>query len=190
MTFFLYIMPFILFFLLVITWMPWRNIFEKLWGNNPLRAKIYVEAGEQITICKGRYYTDTPKGIIYQYKYMKMKQAVIVKFDYPYRYILGCRQIRVQAGQGTASPLGDMSVKQCVVTASTLNAVLEAHIGKELVTTIFGKAVSIMMIIIIAGGIMLIGYFLFKQFIAPGDISPPVQEQQYTPEQLKELTGE
>lgn len=190
MTILIYVVPWILFALLVITWIPWRDVFEKLWGNNPLRAKVYVEAGEQITICKGKYYTDTPKGLIYQYKYMKIKQAVLVGRNYPYRYILGCRQIRVQAGQGTASPLGGMTEKECVVTAGTLNAVLEAHIGKELVTTIFGKAINIMMIIIVAAGIMLIGYFMFKQFIAPGDIQPPVAEQQYTPEQLKELRGD
>ncbi|GAH37491.1 unnamed protein product, partial [marine sediment metagenome] len=187
MTIMLYVMPWLLFVLLVITWVPWRGIFEKLWGNNPLRGKIYVEAGEQITICKGKYYTDTPKGLIYQYKYFKMGQSVIVPFDYPYRYILGCRQIRVMAGQGAAAPLGGMSDKQCVVSGGTLNAVLEAHIGTELARTIFGKTMNIMMIVIIAAGIMFVGYFLFKQFMTPtpGAIQPPAQEQQLTPEQQK-----
>lgn len=185
----LYVIPFILLFLLIIAWVPWRGIFDKLWGNNPFKARVYVEAGEQTTICKGRLQADSPAGLVYAYKYFKRDLSVLVKYNYPYRYILGWRKIRVIAGQGVAAPLEGMAPETCIVSASTLNAVIEAHIGTELARTIFGKTLNIMMIIIMVAGIGLVGYFFMKQFMAPspGTVQPPAQEQQLTPEQQREF---
>lgn len=167
------ILPWILFLGLILTWMPWRSIFERLWGNNPKRAKVYVEAGEQIELCKGKMSTEAPVGARYTYKCFGEWCTVIVPQKYPYRYILGCRQIRVIYGQSTAAPLGGMTDTDIAVSGETLDAIFRAHIGSDLAKTIFGKAVNYMMILMIIGGVLVVGYFLFKQ-LGPGIV--PVQQ--------------
>jgi len=162
------IMPWLMLLLLVIVFVPWRGIFEKIWGNNPKRAKVYVEYGEQIALCKGKFKDDCKKGQRYRYKCFGEWSTVIVPAHYPYRYILGCRQIRVIAGQGTAAPLGGMLDSSVVVSGVTLDAIFRANIGTELAKTIFGKAVNLMMVLIIVGGVALLGFFIFKQMSTGG----------------------
>lgn len=175
---FLRITPWILLLLLIFTWVPWRDVFEKLYGNNPYKAKVYVEAGEQITICKGKYYGDGKRGIFYTYKFKGIWQNVIVPDGYPFRYILGCRQIRVILGQPSAAPLGGMQSNRLNISASQLDQIFKAHIGTELARTIFGKAINVMTILIIIGVIAFAAYFLYKQTQPGGMLAQPVEQQQ------------
>lgn len=172
------VLPWLLLLMLLATWVPWRNIFEKIYGNNPYKAKVYVEAGEQITICKGKYYGDYSKGILYRFKYMGAWNTVIVPAKYPYRYLLGCRQIRVLIGQPVAAPLGGMIASDIKVSSSTLDDIFNAQIGKELAKSIFGKAMNIMTILIIVAVAIFACYFLYKQ-TQPGGMfnNQPISEQ-------------
>ena len=156
----------IILLILIASWIPWRTIFDKVWGNNPTKAKVYVEAGEQIILCQGRLSGDCPQGNVYRFKYFGKWQSVIVPEKYPFRYILGCRQIRLKVGDSVASPLGDMTSSSTRVSSSTLDAIFRAHIGKDLAQTVFGKTFNWMIIIIAVVGIVAVGFFLFRQFIA------------------------
>lgn len=183
------VLPWLMLLLLVAAWTPWRSIFEKLWGNNPKRAKVYVEYGEQIALCKGKFLSDCKKGQRYRYKCYGEWCVVIVPSKYPYKYIFGGRQIRVIAGQGTAAPLGGMPDSSVAVSSATLDAIFRADIGTQLAKTIFGKAVNLMMVLIIVVGVVVLGYFIYKQMSTGGlpglspqpGIEQPVQPQPQQP---------
>lgn len=178
MMIFVKIAPWLILLLLIITWTPWRSIFEKIWGNNPKRAKVYVEAGEQVILCRGKMGADSSKGFRYRYKCFGEWQTVLVSRKYPYRYILGCRQIRVIYGQSTAAPLGGMVDSECVVSGETLDAIFRAHIGADLAKSIFGKALNIMLILMVVGGVLVVGYFFMQQMSSTStSVQPPAIEQ-------------
>ena len=161
---------------LTLTWIPWRDIFEKLWGNNPRRAKVYVEAGEQVTICRGSLRGDCPKGFVYRFKYFGVWNSIIVPVKYPYRYILGCRQIRVIIGMPVAQPLGGMMLNELRVSSTALDAIFKAHIGSDLARTIFGKAFNWMMLLIVGVVLILGGYMVARQFIEVPGVSPGIEQ--------------
>lgn len=181
MIFFIKVVPWILLAGLIITWTPWRSIFEKIFGNNPTRAKVYVEIGEQDELCKGKLIRETPKGFVYRYKCFGVSYSVIVPFDYPYRYVLGCRKIRVIFGHATAAPLGGMATTSVKVSGADLDLILQSKIGAELVKTIFGKAINYLTILIILGVLIFAGYFMMKQFGIIGTPGQPGQPAQQTP---------
>ena len=182
------VLPWLILVLLIITWVPWRTIFERIWGNNPNRAKVYVESGEQIQLCKGKRVEDSTKGFRYRYKCYGEMQTVIVPKKYPYRYILGCRQIRVIHGNSTAAPLGGMVDSDVAVSGATLDAIFRAHIGSDLAKTIFGRTVNFMMILLIIGGVLVVVYFVFKQMnpVTP-PVQPPAIEQPLIPKPISPL---
>lgn len=156
----------------------WREVFEKIWGNNPTKAKVYVEAGEQITICKGVQFGDSSRGVVYRYQYFKIWQSVIVPLDYPYRYVLGRRQIRVLVGQPEAAPLGDFVTSSLPVSSGTLDAIFRANIGLQLAKTIFGKSANYMKMIIVVAIVIVAGYFLYQNMMpkqVPGQV-PGIEE--------------
>lgn len=161
--------------LLIMTWIPFRSIFEHFYGNNPLKAKIYVAVGENEDICKGKYDHDSNHGWVYRYKWHGVYSTVVVPRSYPYVYVLGCRKIRVMAGHATCAPLGGMPSEYWSLSGSQLDDVLRAHIGKDLANTIFGKAVNYMMILIVIGVALFGAYFLLKQSGVIGGPSVPVQ---------------
>lgn len=158
--------------LLIASWVPWRKIFEKYWGNNPTKAKVYVESGEQIILCQGNLVQSTSKAKRFRYKLFNEWQTVLVPSNYPVRYVLGCRQIRVIHGQSSPAPLGGMQESAIIVSPDTLDAIFRAHIGKDLAKTVFGKTLNYMTVIMVIVGMAIAGYFLYQQFMAP-DIKPP-----------------
>lgn len=179
------IAPWVLLLLLVAVWVPWRTIFEKIFGNNPYKARVYVEAGEEIKICMGRYFSDSPRGVVYSYKYQGIRQKIIVPSDYPYKFILGTRQIRAIIGNPVAQPLGGYQPSRLTLGPADLNKVFEAHIAADLAKTIFGKAVNIMAILIIIGALVLAGVFFYKQMQVGGMFyhEPAAQTAPVQPEQ-------
>jgi len=178
-------MPAVVFFIIIIvlvlimtvTWIPWRNVFISIWGNNPLKAKIYIESGEQIDICNGKYAGDTKDGLLYEYKYKKLSAVVFVPFRYPYRYIFGRRKVRVIWGQAHAAPLGGMTQSSVGMTGVTLDNILRARIGAELVKSVFGKAINYMLIMIIIGAFIIGGIFMYNKYIKSPEVSEPAPAQ-------------
>ena len=178
----LMIMPFIMLILLVAVWIDWRKLFEKIWGDNPYKARVYVIAGDKEYPCKGNYAGSTARTILYRYKFNKIWHRVIVKDTYPFIYIQGFRKVRVMIGQSYAAPLEGYHEPECKVGGATLNDVMEAHIGSDLAKTIFGKAINFMTIIIVLAVLFFGGYFMYKNVLSP-NVTPtqpnqPAQQQQ------------
>jgi len=167
------------------TWIPWRRLFEKLYGNNPLKGKVYIEAGEQISVCNGNYAGSVlgknAGGLLYYYKYEGLRATVFVPFTYPYRYVFGRRQIRVIWGQSNAAPLGGMSEAKLGISGDMLDDILRARIGSELVKSIFGKSVKWMTILLLVGALVIASVFMYNNFIKTPDIVPVNTPDQTSP---------
>lgn len=180
------IILFVLLFVLIISIIPYRRLFERFFGNNPYKAKIYVEAGEQVKVCKGKYFADSPDGTVYNYKYFGVSQSVIVPLGYPFRYLEGKRQIRVLAGQTVANKYADGDKPALKVGSSQLNNIFKAHMAEDLAKSIFGKAINMMTILIIIGGVIFGIFFIVKQMqpggaLAPQTTQPPAVTQPVNP---------
>lgn len=189
MWFLLYVMPWILFVLLIVSWMPWRDIFEKIWGNNPNRAKVYVEYGEQTILCKGRKVQGTERTARYRFKCLGVWRTVLVPKSYPMKYLLGSRMIRVVGDASSPSDLGGVTKTSIAVSGDMLDDVFRANIGANLIRTIFGKAIGVMTILIVIGILVFAGYFMYNNILKKQSGQPQPQqgiEQPVQPQQPQE----
>lgn len=182
----------VLFFLTIFLIVPWREIFEKMYGNNPLKAKVYVEAGEQINFSNGSYYGSTEQGVLYTYKYKGIRYCVHVPDNYPFRFVMGRRKIRVEFGHADPSPhgvngkyshkvetleasaLGESVNTKLPISGDALEKILRARVGAELVSSVFGKAVNWVMLVVVFACIVGGGFFIYKNMVAD-KTPPPVQ---------------
>lgn len=184
------ITPIILLFVIILMWIPWRSLFFKMWGDKPDRAKIYVEYGEHVEVCKGYLLTESPKGLIYSYKVYGRNYSVLVPRNYPYRFIFGSREIRVLFGDTVALPLvmaNGQPAKLPDVSPRLLDSVLKSHIGRDLVNTVFGKAVSLFMIFVILAILTVGGYYVYRNYLNPAGSNTGIPAQTITPDQAKDL---
>ena len=176
----LYIVIFLLGVGLVLSAVNWRGVFNKVYGNNPLRAKVYIEIGESIEFVNGSYYGAAFNYAIYSYKFHGREYSVIVPDNYPYRYVVGRRKIRVIFGQSTAAPLGGVNASDIKMSGDTLNLVLRSRIGSELVRSVFGKAINYMVVLVGVAVIGIAGYYVYTNVIKPSMPSENVTQVQKT----------
>lgn len=183
--FMIYVMPWVMLGIMVLINIPWRFMFERLWGNNPDKASVEVEYGDQVIPCKGKKIANetTPAVTTYQYKCRGEMRTVMVEAKYPYRYIMGRRQVRVIGENSEAAPLGDYKSPGTSVSGQMLNIVLQANIGSSLVKSIFGKAISIMTILIILGILAFGGYYVYRNVLQPNQENAPAAQQAPAPAQ-------
>lgn len=109
----------------------WRKIAAKWVANNPARARVYVAAGEQIDTVDGKLYYPGVKGAIYTYRWRKIRLAVYVPCDYPYKYLStsGRRMINVYAGNGAAVSVISKKINEG--KDSTISKEYEAKLARE-----------------------------------------------------------
>lgn len=165
---------------LLLSAINWRGMFNKIYGNNPLRAKVYIEIGESIEYVNGVYSCAALNYAIYSYKYHGREYSVIVPDNYPYRYVVGRRKIRVIFGQSTAAPLGGVNSSDIKMSGDTLNLILRSRIGSELVRSVFGKAINYMVVLVGVAVIGIAGYYVYTNVIKPSMPSENVTQVQKT----------
>lgn len=183
-----------------------RKLVEKWVANNPNKASIYIEAGEQVERVNGKLIYSADIGSMYEYKLHGKSLIVAVPADYPFKFIRGRRKIEVRAGQAlSAYQLKDIQrkaksraeVEKGIFTqaiaepvdlvetgnkqgAYDLNALIKGQVAVELVKSLFGKKVSTWLIVLIIAGVAAIGFFFYNNFLKP-EVPPeqPPMEQQY-----------
>lgn len=189
----------------VLRTIDWYKVFNKVYGDNPAKARVYIEYGEKIESIEGKLYGVLENSILYEFAWGKDKHMVIVKHDYPYMFIHGHRKIRVLPGQAFAAPIAGVSGK--VFQTAPLDEGKSPELGgsRELNVTIRGqtqidmvksikshKATSIMAIILVVAAVGVGLWFFYNNMIKDSDIIPVQQQQQQpTPTQsIEELIEE
>jgi hypothetical protein len=141
---------------------PWRNIIEKHFGNNPQKARVFILFGEQEFPTNGQWVHSDDEGYFYTYKWMKMDYQVFVPAVYPWRFLHGRRRINVVAGQDTASSLGDEKFSG---SGNALDAMIRSKIAVQLVQSVSGNKTIPWVIIAIAAVALIGGYFVVHNFM-------------------------
>lgn len=169
---------------LLIGFIPWRKIGESIFANDPTKAYLYIEFGDEGMDCvEAKYFYSNEKGLKYSYKWRGNDLVVAVPVHYCFRWLHGRRCLRLaHPGDAWASPLGVLSVpKDIQKSAFDLNALVRGHVAVELVRSVYGSSkVSIVVIVIIAIA-LLAGYFIYQNEGLPGIGSNPPAQQQKVP---------
>lgn len=155
--------------------MVWQKEFEKRWGNQPSKARIYIEADEQVVSLAGKMLYTGTKGVIYGYKWDKVECVVCVPFNYPYKFIRGKRMIRVVAGEASARVWDETQLSKDGVFS--VSALVQSHLVRELVKSMSGGGLVLnwKMWLLIAGGVAVAGYVVYSMLIAP-EVEPSLKE--------------
>ena len=150
----------------------WQKEFEKRWGNNPAKARIYIEADEQVVTVDGKMFYTGTKGVIYEYKWDKVDCVVCVPFDYPYKFIRGKRMIRVVAGEASARYWDKQQLS--VDGVYSVSALVRSHLVRELVKSMSGGSeLNWKLWLLIIGGVLVGGFVIYNMMVAP-EVEPPL----------------
>ena len=155
---------------LILSWVDWRKWIERWFGNKPTKARVYVETDEQVEVINGKMLYAGTKGLIYQYHWQKENCVVCVPFDYPYKYLNGRRQIRVHCGESSGRKWDEKPLASEGVFS--VSALVESHLVREAVLAMTAKKANPMLWILLIGGLLLVGYFAYSQFVAPAEVAP------------------
>lgn len=161
----------------VILQLPWRKWLEKKFGDNPLKARVYVTVGNKEFPANGELKKIGLKWLEYHYKWENKMRIVIVPKEYPVIYVAGSgrRKIRVMAGELTAVPCdGTNSVVFGQVEYETL---VKSGIAVEVVNSLTGKKAVSWVILIVIVVIAVGGYMLFKNMNKSPEIPLPTANQ-------------
>lgn len=158
--------------IIVVGRIDWYKFFEKRYGYNPARAKVYLKCDKAINIVHGKLdHSDAEKGDIYLYEFQKQKLSVCLPPGYPHENILGYRRVEQVFGESVAryfrsenlAPEGVFSVSALVRSDLVTKAV-------NSMTTSKGFPLKWLLII---GGIGVVGFVAYK-LLFPGAPEPEV----------------
>lgn len=155
---------------LLMSLIDWRKIFERLFGNNPMKARVYVETDEQVEVMNGKMVYSGTKGMMYQYHWQKENCVVCVPFDYPYKYLNGRRMIRVRCGE--VSPRAWDGKPLASEGVFSVSALVYSHLVREAVMAMTSKKQTPWLWIMIISGVLLAGYILYTYVLAPQSEAP------------------
>lgn len=158
----------------------WYAFFNKIYGDNPHKARVFVQYGEHEFGCDGEYQFQDDQWIYFEYEYDKHKFTVAVPVSYDYRYIRGRRRINVQYGNEYALPItrkDNIVAGALMIRAQKGAQLLNTSINKKLVVDLvnsiesrnkFGLSAIILIVVVLVAG-----YLIYTQFFKH-PATPPV----------------
>lgn len=154
-------------------YVDWQKIFERFYGNNPSKARIYIEADEHVTSLSGKLLYTGTKGVIYGYKRDKVDLVVCVPFNYPYKFIRGRRMIRVVAGEASPRVWDETQLSKDGVFS--VSALVRSHLVRELVRSMTGGSEFNWKVWLLIGGVVIVaGVVAYNMLLAP-EVEPALQ---------------
>lgn len=158
----------------ILGYVDWQKVFEKRWGNDVRRARVYVEAGEQVVMVFGKMIYESGRGMLYRYKWGKKELVVAVPFDYPHKFVRGRRMIRVVVGEASARYWDNRQVSEDGVFS--VSDLVRSHLVSELVKSMSGGGeINWKMWLMIAGGVLVAGIVVYQILIVP-EVEPALKE--------------
>jgi hypothetical protein len=155
----------------IIKMIPWRDLFEKYFGNNPEKARVFIEIGEEVKPVNGELSHAGINGDMYRYKYRKLIFTVDVPADYPYKFLHGRRLIRVNYGEVVAKRFDEKTDGQG--GAYDVDILLRSQIAVQLVKSVSGSKAIPWLIIGIAAVVLVAGYFVVKNMTGSNKVPVP-----------------
>lgn len=148
---------------IIIARIDWQRFFERRYGNNPDRARIYIESDENVMSVPGELIYSGAEGMVYGYKWLDVHCVVCVPENYPFKFLHGRRMIRVRAGETT--PRGWDETTLSPEGVFSVSALVRSHLVRELVLSMTGGGVSLGWLkwVLVIGVVVAVGYLIFTQ---------------------------
>jgi hypothetical protein len=159
----------------------WFNFFNKFYGNDPEKGKIYVDFGENELFYDGYYLYSDDVFMYYNYDIGKHNFTVRVPIRWHYVFVRGRRKICVDFGHENAKPLYTGDAYMSTMGAELLNKSIDKRLAVAMVNSLESrKGFKIGMILIIA--VIVIGGILWwrSQSKPETPVTPVPTEQQQT----------
>ncbi len=114
----------------------WFNVFNKFYGNDPRKGKIYVDFGENELFYDGIYLYSDDKWLYYDYEIGKNDFTVAVPVGWEFVFVRGRRKILVDFGSEHAKPLSGKDKIPSAMGAALLNASIKKKLAVDMVNSI------------------------------------------------------
>src|SRR4030042_5037590 len=82
----------------ILTNIDWYKLFYRKWGNDPMKAKVYVDYGENEMFYDGYYLYVDNYAIYYEYYIDKARYVVRVPIAWEWVFVSGRRKVLVDCG--------------------------------------------------------------------------------------------
>ena len=172
----------------------WFNFFNKRYGNDTEKGKVYVDFGENELFYDAVYLYSDNKYLYYDYDIGKHNFTVRVPMDWKFIFVRGRRKICVDFGHENAKPLDAGDAYPDTIGAELLNKSIDKRLAVAMVNSLESrKGFKLGMLLIIAV-IVVAGILWWKNSskpevpVVPPAVTQPVQQdpgdQQLTPDQM------
>ena len=156
----------------------WYSVFAGRYGNNPLKAKVYVKTANGELFYDGWYVGNDDKFFYYDYLIDKYRHTAIVPILWDTLYVRGRRKICVDFGNEFAKPLVAGDVYQAMMGSETFSKAIDKRLALEMVKSVKSrKGISIgLWLVVIA--VIGVGLFIWKPWQSKTVPEYPVTQNQ------------
>lgn len=133
----------------------WFSVFNKFYGNDPRKGKIYVDFGENELFYEGKYLYSDDKWLYYDYEVGKQDFTVAVPMGWKFVFVRGRRKILVDFGNEFAKPLCHSDRIPSIMGAPLLNVSIQKKLAVDMVNSIESRKGLKLGMILIAIAIIL-----------------------------------
>lgn len=154
----------------------WFSVFNKFYGNDPKKGKIYVDYGENEIFYDGDYIFSDDTWLYYEYKVGHFWFTVAVPIDWKFLFIRGRRKILVDFGSEFAKPLDADDKIPPTMGALLLTASIQKKLAVDMVNSIESHKGWKIGMLLIAVAIIAVGVIYWKTH-SEKPVTPPENNQ-------------
>jgi len=181
----------------------WYSFFYKRFGNDPNKAKVYVDFGDNELFYDGWYVFNDDKFYYYAYDIGARHFTAVVPAGWKEIYVRGRRKLCVDFGQEFAKPLTGDDKIPALMGADLLNKSMKKYLAVAMVNSLesrkgFKIGIFVLIVVVAIGG-----FLIYRNMKKPAPVTPPpvtqnqtqtqptieqqLKEQGLTDQQIKEL---
>lgn len=148
----------------ILRMLDWYAIFSHFYGNNPEKAKVYVDFGENEEFYEGEFLTLDEDYYYFRYKVNKSYHSVMRPVNYKDVFVRGRLKVLVDYGSEFAKPLcvDDVSVLNGLkISSLQLDALLKPKLAIDMLNAIssrkgigLGFIMTVLLVAVIALGVI------------------------------------
>jgi hypothetical protein len=172
----------------VLRMLDWYAIFNRFYGNNPHKGKIYVDFGENEQYCDGELVGSDDRFLFYNYQMGNREFTVAVPYQYQYIFVRGRRKICVDYGNEFAKPITYADARVSIALqpqngASVLNASIKKKLAVDMVNSVESRKGIKLSLIIILLAVAIGGFIIYRTMIQKPETNQPVENNNPAPTQ-------
>lgn len=169
----------------IIRTVDWYNVFYKRYGNDPNKAKVYVDFGDNELFYDGWFVFNDEKFYYYAYDIGHRHYTAIVPAGWKEVFIRGRRKISVDFGIEMAKPLITDDRIPALMGAELLNKSMQKYLAVAMVNSLESRkgikiGIFVLIIVVVIGG-----FLIYRNMNKSEPVTPPAVTQNQTQPQTQ-----